>query len=141
LLTRKTGRALTTPALLSPIAVAGVAVALFSLLDEMDRRSASVVTVAGAGAAYLNGGLGAWEFPFCGLVAYLAHCGLQDYRFVGLGWILHTLWDVVHHLYGNPIVPFAPLSSAGCAVCDAVLAGWYFAGAPSVFGRSGGART
>jgi Family of unknown function (DUF6010) len=39
-------------------------------------------------------------------------------------------WDVVHHLYGNPIVPFAPLSSAGCAVCDLVLAGWYFAGAP-----------
>jgi Family of unknown function (DUF6010) len=134
---RKTGRDLTAPALVSPLAVAAVAIALFSFLKEKDRRSASAVTVAGAGAAYLGDGLGVWEFPFCGVVTYLAHRGLEDYRFVGVAWALHTAWDVVHHLYGNPIVPFAALSSAGCAVCDLVLAGWYFAGAPSLFGPNG----
>jgi hypothetical protein len=129
---RKTGRELTVLALLSPLAAAALAITLGSLLEPKQRRSMSAVTVAGAGAAYLSGGLGAWEFPFCGVMTYLAHRGLQDYRFIGVAWVLHTTWDVVHHLYGNPLVPFAPLSSAGCAICDLMLAGWYFAGAPSV---------
>ncbi|TME86901.1 MAG: hypothetical protein E6I52_30640 [Chloroflexi bacterium] len=125
--------------MLSPLAGAAVAIGLGSVLDKKNRRSASAVVVAGAGAAYLNGGLGVWEFPFCGLVTYLAHRGLVEYRWVGFAWLLHTVWDVVHHLYGNPIVPFEPLSSAGCAVCDLVLAGWYFAGAPSVLEFAHGA--
>jgi hypothetical protein len=129
---RRVGRDLTVTGLLSPLAVAGIAITLGSLLEPRQRRSVSAVTVAGAGAAYLGGGLGAWEFPFCGLTTYVAHRGLQDYRFVAVAWVLHIIWDVVHHLYGNPIVPFAPLSSAACAICDLVLAGWYFAGAPSV---------
>jgi Family of unknown function (DUF6010) len=133
-LARKTGREVPVAAMLSPLAVAVVAIGLGSLLDDKRRRSASAVVVAGAGAAYLNGGFGVWEFPFCGGITYLAHRGLGDYRSVGLAWVLHTAWDVLHHVFGNPIVPFAPLSSAGCAVCDLVLAGWYFAGAPSVFG-------
>jgi hypothetical protein len=40
---------------------------------------------------------------------------------------------VLHHLYGNPIVPFAADSSFGCAICDPVIALWCFAGAPSVY--------
>jgi hypothetical protein len=36
-------------------------------------------------------------------------------------------------LYGNPIIPFLPISSAGCAITDLMLAVWMFAGAPSVF--------
>jgi hypothetical protein len=129
---RKTGRELTVTALVSPLAVAAVAITLCSLLEPKQRRSVSAVTVAGAGAAYLGGGLGVWEFPFCGVMTYLAHRGLEDYRCIGIAWVLHTIWDVVHHLYANPIVPFATLSSAGCALCDLALAGWYFAGAPSV---------
>ena len=39
----------------------------------------------------------------------------------------------MHHLYGSPIVPFIPLSSAGCAICDLGLAAWYFADAPSPY--------
>jgi hypothetical protein len=57
----------------------------------------------------------------------------QNVRFISAGWVLHTAWDVVHHLYGNPIAPFLPLSSAGCAVCDLGLAAWYAAGAPSPY--------
>ena len=89
--------------------------------------------IAGAGAAYLNGGFGIWEFAFTALVTYCAYKGLHSYRFIGVGWLLHTGWDVLHHLYGNPIVPFAPTSSLGCAICDPVIAAWCFAGGPSLY--------
>jgi hypothetical protein len=92
--------------------------------------------IAGAGAAYLNGGLGVWEFAFTPAVTFCAYKGLRDYRFVGVGWLLHTAWDVVHHRYGTPIIPFAPKSSAGCAVCDLFLALWCFAGGPAVLDSS-----
>jgi hypothetical protein len=70
---------------------------------------------------------------FCAVVTFCAYKGLQSYRFIGIGWLLHSAWDVLHHLYGNPIVPFAPASSAGCAITDAIIAMWFFADAPSVF--------
>jgi Family of unknown function (DUF6010) len=107
-------------------------IALCSLFKEPNRRNFSAIVLAGAGAAYLSGGFGAWELAFCALVAFIAFGGLNDYRLIGAGWILHTLWDVLHHLYGNSIVPFVPTSSVGCAICDPILAIWYFLGAPSL---------
>jgi hypothetical protein len=91
------------------------------------------IMIAGAGAAYLSGGFGRWEFVFTAFVTWLAYKGLHSYTFIGIGWMLHTGGDIVHHLYGNPIVPFAPTSSLGCAICDPVIAAWCFAGAPSVY--------
>src|SRR5271154_3655568 len=79
-----------------------------------------------------------WEMAFCTVVAICAYNGLRSYRFIGIGWLLHTAWDILHHLYGHPIIPFLPTSSFGCAVCDPVIALWCFAGAPSfsmLFGR------
>jgi hypothetical protein len=61
--------------------------AVLFLLEPKQRRSVSAVTVADAGAAYLGGGLGVWEFPFCGLMTYLAHRGLEDYRCIGIAWV------------------------------------------------------
>ena len=104
-----------------------------SLLKEPNRKQFMVIMIAGAGAAYLNGGLGVWEFVFTAVATYCAYQGLNSYRFIGVGWLLHTGWDVMHHLYGNPIVPFAPTSSFGCAICDPLIAAWCFAGAPSVY--------
>ena len=124
---------LTLPYMLSPLVVAAVFILLCGLLKEPRRQQFSAIMLAGAGAAYLGGGLGVWEFGFCALMTYIAYRGLQDYRFIATGWLLHTLWDVAHHLYGNPIVPFLPMSSAGCAICDLALAAWYFAGAPSPY--------
>jgi Family of unknown function (DUF6010) len=123
---------LTIPGMMAPAIVAVLFIAACSLIKEPGRRNFSAIMLAGAGAAYLNGGLGGWEFAFCPVIACLAYWGLKDYRFIGAGWILHTAWDVVHHLYGNPIVPFVATSSAGCAICDLVLAIWYFRGAPSI---------
>jgi hypothetical protein len=105
-----------------------------SLIKEPKRRNFMAIMLAGAGAAYLSGGgLGKWEFAFTAVITYCAYKGLHSYRFIGLGWILHTVWDITHHFYGAPIIPFLSNSSAGCAITDAVIALWFFANAPSVF--------
>jgi Family of unknown function (DUF6010) len=117
----------------SPIAVALLYIAASSLLAEPQRRNFNAIMIAGAGAAYLNGGFGYWEFGFTGVLTGLAYFGLGAYRWIGIGWLLHSGWDVLHDLYGNPIIPFAPTSSLGCAICDPVIALWCFAGGPSVF--------
>lgn len=113
----------------------GVAyVVLNGLIPEPARRRFNAVMVGGAGAAYLSGGgLGVWEFVFTALVTYVAYRGLESWTFIGIAWLLHTAWDVVHHLRGEPIVPFADHSSLGCAICDPVIALWCLAGGPSLF--------
>jgi hypothetical protein len=116
-----------------PVIIACLYIMASSLIPEPSRRNFNAIMLAGAGAAYLNGGFGVWEFAFTAVVTFCAFNGLRSYRFIGIGWLLHTAWDMMHHFYGNPIVPFAPTSSAGCAITDAIIAVWFFAGAPSVF--------
>jgi len=110
---------------LNAVAAASIAlvyIVLSSLVKEPARQKLSAIILAGAGATYLSSGLGGWEFAFCTLMTYIAYRGLTHYAFIGIGWLLHTGWDLVHHLYAEPIVPFSPSSSAGCAVCDSILA-------------------
>ena len=117
---------------IGPVLVALIYICGCSFLREPNRRNFNAIMIAGAGAAYLNGGFGAWEFAFTAILTYFAYRGLRSYNFIGVGWLLHTGWDVLHHLYGNPIVPFVSTSSLGCAICDPVIAIWCFAGAPSI---------
>ena len=126
-----------------PVVIAIVFILLASLLKEPERQKFNAIFVAGAGAAYLNGGLGAWEFAFTGVATWCAYKGLGSYRFIALAWILHTGWDVAHHFYGRPIVYFQPTSSAGCAITDALLALWFYVGAPSAYAwlKGGGRRS
>lgn len=122
--------------LINAIAAVGIAVlyiTAFSLVKEPQRQLVNALIIAGAGAVYWSGGLGVWEFPFGVVMLWVAYRGLASYTYIGIGWLLHTAWDLVHHLYANPIVAFEPSSSAGCAVCDSILALWFFAQAPSVF--------
>ena len=121
----RTGREVSGLGLIAPLGVAGIFVAANTRLDEPRRQVLRAQMVTGAGAAYLGGGLGFWEVAFCALLTYFGFRGLRDYRFVGVGWLLHTVWDLVHHLYGNPILPSVPTSSAGCAICDLAIAAWY----------------
>jgi hypothetical protein len=119
---------------IAPVLAAMIFIVGSSLIKEPNRRNFMAIMIGGAGAAYLSGGgLGKWEFAFTAVVTWCAYRGLQSYRFIGIGWILHTAWDLVHHFYGNPIIPFLATSSLGCAITDAVLAVWFFANAPSVF--------
>jgi|SRR5579859_2965963 len=114
-------------------AVAIAFILLVSLLREPSRQRFMAIFVAGAGAAYLSGGLGAWEFAFTAVATYVAYRGLDSYRFVGIAWLMHSAWDVVHHVWGRPIIDFVPMSSAQCAFTDAVIALWFFAGAPRIY--------
>lgn len=110
-------------------------ITLVSLFKEPHRQQFNAIILAGAGAAYLNGGLMELEFMFCTVMTFVAFQGLKHYYWLGIGWLLHTTWDIVHHYYGNPIVPMDELSSLGCAICDPIIAIWLFMGAPSVFQR------
>ncbi|MER5645476.1 DUF6010 family protein [Streptosporangium sp. NPDC002524] len=117
----------------APIMIGVVYVCLMSLIREPHRRRFNAIMVAGAGAAYLSGGgFGPWELAFTAVMTYCAYRGLESWTFIGIGWLLHTGWDLSHHLHGNPILPFADHSSLGCAICDPVIALWCFSGGPSV---------
>lgn len=118
---------------LGAVAIAGVFIALMSLVKEPHRLKINALLIAGASAVYWSGGLGIWEFAFGTLMLIVAFKGLNSYNFIGIGWLLHTAWDILHHLYADPIVYLEPSSSAGCAVCDPLLALWFFLGAPSIW--------
>ena len=89
--------------IVAPVVVATLFIVATSAFKEPQRRNFNAIMIAGAGAAYLNGGLGIWEFAFTAVVTYCAYKGLNSYGFIGLGWLLHTGWDVMHHLYGSPL--------------------------------------
>jgi hypothetical protein len=106
-----------------------------SLVKEPARRRFNAVLAAGAGGVYLSGGFGAWELLYPALTVAIFYRGLESYRFIGLAWLMHSAWDVAHHLYGNPIWPFMATSSFGCMIFDATIAVWFLAGAPSLLAR------
>lgn len=100
-----------------------------SLITEPHRRRFNAIMVAGAGAAYLSSGaFGPWEIAFTAAVTYCAYRGLESWTYIGIAWLLHTALDVIHHIQGSPILPFAHTSSLGCAICDPVIAIWCFGG-------------
>ncbi len=114
---------------IAPVLIGGLYVAVMSLVREPARRRLNAVMVAGAGAAYLSGGgFGAWEFVFTAAVTYCAYRGLDSYAWIGVAWLLHTAWDLLHWWRGAPIIPFASHSSLGCAICDPVIALWCLRG-------------
>src|SRR5580700_5331333 len=105
----------TTIQWIMPVVIAIVFILLCSLIKEPARRKFMAILIAGAGSAYLSGGgFGLWEIAFCTVLAICAYIGLRSYRFIGIGWLLHTGWDILHHLYGNAILPFDSTSSLGC---------------------------
>ena len=115
----------------APALAALVFCVLMSRVSEPARQRFNAILVAGAGAAYLNGGLGPWELAYLVVATPVAYKGLSSYRYIAVGWWMHACWDVVHHLYANPIWPWSPTSSMGCAVFDSVIAVWFFIGAPA----------
>ena len=72
----------------APILIGLLYVTLSSLFQEPARQKFSAVMVAGAGAAYLSGGFGVWEFAFATVITFCAFHGLRDYRLIGAAWLL-----------------------------------------------------
>lgn len=117
---------------LGPALGALVFVAGMSLVREPARQSINAILVAGAGAAYMSGGgFGIWELPYVVVASFVAWRGLAWYPAIGIAWLMHAGWDLVHHLWGNPLWPFMATSSMGCAIFDTTIALWFLAGAPS----------
>jgi hypothetical protein len=108
-------------------------VLVMSLVKEPTRRTFNAIFVAGASGVYLSGGFGPWELLYPAIVTPVVYFGLRSYRFIGLAWLMHSCWDIAHHLRGNPIWPFMPTSSFGCMIFDAMIAFWFLAGAPSMW--------
>ena len=112
-----------------------IAAVLFLLamtfVKEPTRRSFNAIFVAGASGVYLSGGFGLWEILYPAIITPLVFFGLRSYRLIGIAWLMHACWDIAHHLWGNPIWPFMPTSSSGCAIFDALIAVWFLLGAPS----------
>lgn len=118
---------------LGAVVIAGLYISIFSLVKEPQRQIINALIIVGAGAVYWSGGLGFYEFPLGVIMIFLAYKGLKNYKYLALGWMVHTVYDLLHHIYGSPIVPMESSSSAGCAICDPILALWLFNGAPNVF--------
>jgi hypothetical protein len=117
--------------IVAPVIVGVVYVFLVSLFREPARRRFNAIMVAGAGAAYLSSGsFGPWEFVFTAAITYCAYRGLDSYTWIGVAWLLHAAWDVLHYLRGAPIIPLFAHSSFGCAICDPVIAIWCLRGGP-----------
>ena len=118
------------------LAAGVVFIAVMSGIPEPLRQQFNAVFVGGAGAAYLSAGTGPFglgELVFATVVASAATAGLRSYRWIGVAWMLHVGWDVLHHAAEAPILALDPWSSAGCAICDTVIAMWFWVGAPSVW--------
>jgi hypothetical protein len=118
---------------LGPALGAVVFVLVMSLVKEPARQRFNSVLVAGAAGVYLSGGFGPWELIFPAVITVLVYRSLRAPRYTGAAWLLHSAWDLAHHLWGQPIWPFMATSSFGCMIFDALIALWFLARAPSLF--------
>ena len=115
------------------VVFAPIFIAIMSLIKEPWRQKINAGLIAVAGGAYVNAGLAPFDQLFNVLLVVVAYEGLQNYKFIALGWILHACWDIVHHFYANPIDVTMPYSSGVCGFFDTFIAIWFFFNAPSVF--------
>lgn len=118
---------------LQPAIFAFVFILAMSRVKEPVRLTLNAVLVAGSCSAYLNGGFGAWELLYPVIATPIVYQAFRSYRLIGIAWLMHAAWDLPHHLWGNPILPFMRFSSLGCAIFDASIAIWFLAGAHSIF--------
>ncbi|MBL8951333.1 MAG: hypothetical protein JNK82_11180 [Myxococcaceae bacterium] len=110
-------------------ALAGLAfVAAMTRVPEPARLRLNAVLVIGVSSAYLSGGFGLWELVYPAAVSVVGYRAMFSYRFIGVGWLMHSAWDLAHHLWGNPLWPFMATSSWGCMIFDAVIGLWFVSG-------------
>jgi hypothetical protein len=120
---------------LGPAIGACVFVLIMSPVREPARRTLNAVIVAGASGVYLSGGFGVAELVYPIVVTPVVYRAIRSYRYIGLAWLMHAAWDLLHHFWGNPIWPFMRTSSFGCFVFDSLIAVWFLTGAPAVARR------
>jgi len=117
---------------LGPIFGALIFIAIMACIAEPKRRTINALLVVGASGVYMSGGgFGSWELLYAMVAGpVLGYFALFSYYAIGIGWLMHASWDVLHHLYGHAIWPFMATSSFGCMLFDTFIAVWFLAGAP-----------
>ena len=81
-----------------PAVGALVFVAAMSLVTEPTRRTVNAIILAGASGVYLSGGFGPWELIYPVIGGAIGFRALGSYRWIGVGWLIHAVWDIAHHL-------------------------------------------
>jgi hypothetical protein len=119
--------------MIGPIIGALLFVLGMSAVPEPNKRTVNVLFAAGASGVYISGGFGLWELLFASLALPMAYMGTKSYRYIGVFWLMHSAWDLPHHIWNHPIWPFQPTSSFGCFVFDPLIAIWFLLGAPSIW--------
>ena len=105
--------------IVAPVVIALLFIGATSAFREPHRQHFMAIMLAGAGAAYLNGGLGLWEFAFTAVMTSCAYQGLSSYRWIGLGWLLHPAWDARCVIPSSPYgVLLVRLPSLPCGVAS-----------------------
>jgi len=111
---------------LGPTLGALVFVVVMTRIRDPGRLTFNSLLVTGASAAYIGGGLGVVELLFPALLLPINWLTRTSYRAIAIAWWLHSAWDLVHHLWGDPIWPFMETSSWGCLVFDLLIGIWFF---------------
>ena len=111
---------------LGPAIGALVFVVVMTRIRDPQRLTFNSLFVTGASAAYIGGGLGVIELLFPALLLPINWLTRTSYRAIGVAWWLHAAWDLVHHLWADPIWPFMEMSSWGCLVFDLLIGAWLF---------------
>jgi Family of unknown function (DUF6010) len=122
----------------APLAIATVFGALLfigalSLVREPSRRYLSVVALASGSSLYYAGGLGGWDKLFWLTVMGFAFAGCRWYPAIGIGWIVHTAWDIFNFRAGHALETGVLRINLHCAIFDPIIALWFAFGAPSVW--------
>jgi Family of unknown function (DUF6010) len=116
-----------------PLFSAALFVVVMSQVKEPARRTLNAIFAAGATGVYFSGGFGPWELLYPAIATPIVYLGLRSYRLIGLAWLMHACWDILHYFWGNPIWAFMPSSSFGCMIFDSFIAVWFLSGAPAIF--------
>lgn len=119
--------------ILPPIGQSLIFVFLISIIREPYRQRLMAIMLALAGGVYMNNAYQLMPGIFALVMACFSFLGLNNYKFIGIGWLLHSAYDWVHYSNGFPMINDVPGSAFGCAIFDIGIAIYFFFNAPNLF--------
>ena len=118
--------------ILPPIGQSLIFVFLISIIREPYRQRSMAIMLALAGGVYINNAYQLMPEIFALVIAIFSLLGLKNYKFIGIGWLLHSAYDWIHYTNGFPMINHAPGSAFGCAIFDIGIAVYFFFNAPNL---------